>query len=275
MKNIIFLFLFVLILFLSISCKKENNPELNSKKTEIIKLVSNKSNDPKYLLNPTKSDTMCIAAIERAKTEINANSKLFIKRICLGCRSKAFDSEIETVLKKKKIKLVFEDIDCVIYNGQTQGCYSGYIELKMKELYGENYFYEIENEAEKLFIQNIVEKDKIVSIYDLDDKEKPKIINQKVTIEDDYYTTIKANFPFKIKSYKSLYADITFIIEKNGTISNLLVSNWVNNAVDEKFKNDLIAKAIITLKKEYNHWNPGKYKTNKVRTENTLRINFE
>ena len=66
---------------------------------------------------------------------------------------------------------------------------------------------------------------------------------------------------------KLLY--ITFIIEKNGTISNLRVVNWVNDAVDEKFKKELIVIALKTLKEDYNHWNPGKYKGNIIRTENT------
>jgi hypothetical protein len=137
------------------------------------------------------------------------------------------------------------------------------------------YFSEIEKEAESIFIKNLIEKNKVVSIYDLEDKEKPKIISQSVQIQSDYYTTIKGNIPVQINSYKSLFADITFIIEKDGTISNLRVSNWVNDAVDEKFKKELITTAIKTLKENYNHWKPGKYKNNIVRTENTLRVSFE
>ncbi|MGQ7947139.1 hypothetical protein [Flavobacterium sp. WC2509] len=72
-----------------------------------------------------------------------------------------------------------------------------------------------------------------------------------------------------------MFADITFIIEKDGTIGNLSVNNWVNDAVDDKFKKDLITKALTTLKENYNHWNPGKYKGNIARTETTLRVNFE
>lgn len=265
--------IFLVILFFAISCKKNSNKKVDVKKTETRTIVFNNSN-PKYLLNPPKSDTLCINDIERAKRDINKYQKLFIETICFGCRSKPFETEIEEVLKKRKIKKVIEDIGCVGYEGQTQGCYSGFISLKMKEEYGENYFSEIEKEAESIFIKNIIENNKVVSIYDLEDKEKPKIISREVYIEGDYYTNIKANLPVKIDSYKSLFADITFIIEKDGTIGNLSVSNWVNDAVDEKFKKDLITKALKTLKENYNHWNPGKYKGNIARTENTLRVNF-
>lgn len=266
--------IYLVILFFAISCKKNSNNKVDVKKPETVKLFFN-NRDPKYLLNPPKSDTLCRNDVERAKSDINKYHKLFIKTICFGCRSKPFEIEIEEVLKKRKIKPVIEDIGCVIFEGQTQGCYSGYINLKMKEQFGENYFSEIEKEAENIFIKNIIEKNKVVSIYDLEDDEKPKIINREVYIESDYYTTIKSNLPIKIDSYKSLFVDVTFIIEKDGTISNLTVSNWVNDAVDEKFKKDLIDTALITLKANYNHWNPGKYKGNVTRTENTLRVSYE
>jgi hypothetical protein len=262
------------ILFFTISCKKDTKNNVIVKETETVKLVFNNT-DSKYLSKPPKSDTLCINDIDRAKSDIDKYHKLYIKTICFGCKSKPFEKEIEEVLKKRKIQKVIEDIGCVNYEGQTQGCYSGYISLKMREKYGDNYFSEIEKEAESIFIKNLIEKNKVVSIYDLEDKEKPKIISQSVQIQSDYYTTIKGNIPVQINSYKSLFADITFIIEKDGTISNLRVSNWVNDAVDEKFKKELITTAIKTLKENYNHWKPGKYKNNIVRTENTLRVSFE
>lgn len=266
--------IYLVILFFAISCKKNSNNKVDVKKPETVKLIFN-NRDPKYLLDPPKYDTLCKNEIERAKSDITKYHKLFIKTICFGCRSKPFETEIEEVLKKRKIKPVIEDIGCVVFDGQTQGCYSGYISLKMKEQFGENYFTKIEKEAEYIFIKNITEKNIVVSIYDLEENEKPKIISQKVFIESDYYTTIKANLPVKIDTYKSLFADITFIIEKDGTISKLSVANWVNDAVDEKFKNDLITKSLKALKKDYNHWKPGNYKGNITRTENTLRVSYE
>ena len=262
---------FALFLF-TISCKKENDEIKNNKVVELVK-IPNGSN-PKYLLNHPKSDTLCSNDIQKAKADIIKYKKLYIKTICLGCDSKPFEDELEDLLKKKKIKQVIEDIGCVVYEGQTQGCYSSYIELKMKEKYGENYFSEIEKEAEKILIKNIKEKDKLLSIYDLEDKEKPKILNPNVKIESDYYTTIKVSLPTKINSSKSLFVDITFIIEKDGTISNLNVSNWINDTIDEKFKKQLIESAFETLKKDYNNWKPGTYKGNITRTENTLRVDF-
>lgn len=266
--------LYLVILFFTISCKESSDNKVTTNRPEVIKLGPAKT-DSKYLLNPPKSDTLCISDVERAKRDIDKYGKLFIRTICFGCDAKPFQAEIEEVLKKKKIKEVIEDIGCVVFEGQTQGCYSDFIILKMKELYGENYFSTIEKEAESIFIKNITENNKIVSVYDLEDNEKPKIISKKVNIESDYYTTLKVNLPVKIDSHKSLFADVTFIIEKDGTINNLSVDNWVNDAISDKFKNELISFALKTLKQDYNHWNPGKYKGNIIRTENTLRVNFQ
>lgn len=273
MKN--YLLLYFLFSLFTISCKKQNEgSKINiDDKVEKINLIS-KSSDPKYLQNPDKSDTLCLNDIERAKNDIKKYHKLYVKTICFGCKDKPYDIEIEEVLKKRKIKKAIQDIGCVVFQGQTQGCYMGYIQLKMKEKYGENYFLDIEKEAEDILIKNVTENNKVISIYDLEDKEKPQIID--AYIESDYYITIKTDLPVTINNDKSLFADITFIIEKNGTISNFSVSTWVNeNVVHEKFKQPLIDSAIKALKKDYNHWKPGNYKGNKARIENTLRVSFE
>lgn len=264
--------IYIAFLLLIVSCKKQTE---QTEDIQVIKTVKfPQGNDPKYLLNHPKSDTMCSNNIQKAKDDIAKYHKLYIKTICFGCCNKPFETELEEVLKNRKIKLVIEDISCVGYEGQTQGCYSGYINLKMIEEYGENYFSEIEKEAEKIFIKNLRENNKVISVYDLENKEKPKIITPNIQIESDYYTTIKVNLPVKIDTYKSLFADINFIIEKDGTISNLSVSNWVNHAIDEKFKKDLITTALKSLKEDYNKWKPGSYKGNVARTKNTLRVDF-
>jgi hypothetical protein len=265
--------IYIAFLLLTVSCKKQTEQTGDFQVIKTVKFPQ--GSDPKYLSNHPKSDTMCSNDIQKAKDDIAKYNKLYIKTICYGCRNKPFKTELEKVLKSRKIKQVIEDISCVGYEGQTQGCYSGYINLKMREKYGENYFSEIEKEAEKMFIKNLSENNKIISVYDLENNEKPKILNPKIQIESDYYTTIKVNLPVKIDTYKSLFADITFIIEKDGTISNLSVSNWVNDAVDEKFNKDLIAIGLKSLKEDYNKWKPGNYKGNVARTENTLRVNFE
>ena len=260
-------------LLLTVACKKQTEQTKNAIVIKTIKFPE--GSDPKYLVNPPKSDTMCINAIQKAKNDITKYHKLYIKTICYGCHNKPFEAELEEVLKRRGIEQVTQDISCVGSEGQTQGCYSGYINLKMKEEYGENYFSEIEQEAEKIFIRNLRENNEVISVYDLADNEKPQIRTPNIFIESNYYTTLRVDIPVKIDTYKSLFADITFVIEKNGTITNLRVENWVNDAINDKFKKELISKALKSLREDYNNWNPGKYKGTIARVENTLRVNFE
>lgn len=262
---------------LVISCKKKSEATNKSTlDTTIIRKPSPPLDYAKYMKNVPKSDSLCNGEIERAKDDLSKYDGVYVQTICFGCDFKPYEEEIKEVLKKRKFKLGIQDIGCVRYEGQTVGCYSEYIDLKMKEKYGANYESEIENEAIKILIKNININNKIISIYDLEQNEKPKITDPKIAIENDYYITINTDLPINRKSIHNLFTDIDFIVEKDGTISNLKVTNWVNeNGIDKKYKQDLINLAINTLRKDYNNWKPGTYKGNKVRVENTLRINFE
>ena len=273
-KHYFILFVFF---FLIISCKK-NTEVINTSRSDTTKIV--KLPPPldyaKYMKNVPKSDSLCNSEIERAKDDLSKYNGVYVQTICFGCDFKPYEDEIKEVLKKKKFKLGIQDLGCEIYEGQTRGCYIAYIDLKMKEKYGENYKSEIENDAIKILIKNINNNNKIISIYDLEQNEKPKILNPKIAIENDYSTTIKTDLPINRKSMHYLFTDIEFIVEKDGTISNIKQTNWVNEkGIDEKYKQDLINLAIHTLKKDYNNWKPGTYKGNKSRIQNNLRISFE
>ncbi|MET3028736.1 hypothetical protein ABXT06_18805 [Flavobacterium sp. UW10123] len=263
--------------FLIISCKK--NIEVSNVSTldttKIVKPLPPLDYE-QYLKNVPKTDSLCNGEIERAKKDLSKYDGVYVQTICFGCDFKPYEEEIKEVLRKRKFKLGIQDIGCVRYEGQTVGCYSAYINLKMKEKYGENYKSDIENDATKILIKNISLNNKIISIYDLEQNEKPKIVDPKIAIENDYYTTIKTDLPINRKSMHSLFTDINFIVEKDGTISNLKETNWVNEkGIDEKYKQDLVNLAINTLQRDYNNWKPGTYKGTKARVENTLRISFE
>lgn len=263
--------------FLIISCKKNIEvPNVSTLDTTKIVKPLPPLDYEQYLKNVPKTDSLCNGEIERAKKDLSKYDGVYVQTICFGCDFKPYEEEIKEVLKKRKFKLGIQDIGCVRYERQTVGCYIEYIDLKMKEKYGENYKSEIENDAIKILIKNISINNKIVSIYDLEPNEKPKILDPKITIENDYYVTIKTDLPINKTGTRYLCIDVNFIVEKDGTISNLKEDNWVNqNGIDEKYKNDLISLALNTLKKDYNNWKPGTYKGNKARVENNLRISFE
>lgn len=267
-------FIFFIIFISTISCKKDSEKKI--KKTDVKTVKFHRLDYEKYMKNVPKTDSLCNGEIERAKNDLSKYDGVYVQTICFGCDFKPYEEEIKEVLKRKKFKLGIEELGCVVYDGQTRGCYSAYIDLKMKAKYGGNYRSEIENEAINILIKNISINNKVISIYDLEPNEIPKILDPKVVIENDYYTTIKTDLPISKNGTHDLRIDIDFIVEKDGTISSLKESNWVNQkGIDEKYKQNLINQALLTLKKDYNNWKPGTYKGNKTRVQNNLRISFE
>lgn len=220
---------------------------------------------------------MCINAIEKAKKDLAQYKGIFTHEICFGCISEPYIDEIKRLVENKDYKFHIEDMDCVTHEGQTIGCYSGYVNMIMKERFGQNYYQDILDQAKEIYIFDLVNNGSVISIYDLDANEKPRLKNQNIKlINEGIMPQIKTVFPLKITSNISLFLDLKFIIEKDGTVSNCEVNNWVNEyPQNEKFKQDLIDLAMKELKTKYEDWIPGKYDGNVVRTENNLRVHFQ
>jgi hypothetical protein len=266
----------VIVFFFAISCKDSSDKGIIlESQIQTVRLPKKIILDEKYLVNRPKSDSLCIYAVESAKEDIKNNKGVYVQTICYGCGIKPYQAEIEEVLKNKKFKLGIEELGCVAYEGQTRGCYRAYVNLKMKEKFGANYASEIENEAEKLFIKHINEKDVVISAFDLNENEMPQSLNKGIYFENDYRTTIKTDLPIAENSKKYLFLDFDIVVEKNGTLTQFEMTDWAcGSPENKKFKQQLIDFSINTIKEKYNNWKPGIYKANKVRTKIYLRITF-
>lgn len=232
--------------------------------------------DSDYLLSPESSDTMCINAIERAKIDLNQNAGVFSQITCFGCETAPYFNELKEVLAQKKFKLYIEDFGCILFDGQTFGCYSGYTDKMMKERFGKDYREQIIALAEKKFIFNLIKNDSIVSIYDLSENERPRLNGQNIALIDEgIMPVINTNLPLKQDSLHSLFIDLDFVIEKDGSVSNFEVSNWGIVLKENKaLKSELFEAAVLELKTKYGKWIPGNYKGNVARTKNNLRAHF-
>ena len=266
---------YIIIMFFLINCVDKSHEKRNdSIDISTVRLPKKKSLDIKYLSNPPKSDSLCFSSVERAKKDMKKYKGVYVKTICFGSNSKPYETETEEVLKSKNFKLGIEELDCVVYEDQTRGCYRDYIDLKMKEKYGENYISKIEEEAEKLFIKNINENDALISVFDLERKQIPQSINKGIYFENDYYTTLKTDLPIQQNLKKYIFLDFDLIVEKNGTLSQFEVSYYHANIKDKNIKEQLIDFSKEKIKAKYNNWKPGIYKGNVVRTKIHLRIAF-
>lgn len=267
--------LYLGILFITLCCKnKEDNSVKNKVETKEIIL---KNNDKKYLLNPAKSDSLCLSETKRAKYDIEMYKGVYVKVICFGCDLKPFENEIIEILKLRKFKLGIQDISCLTFEGQTQGCYIGYVDMKMTEKFGINYKKIIEKDAEQLFIEKLKTKNAIINAFHLELNERPKLLIKYNNLDSYDEATVKTGIPL-IAKYKNnyIFTDIELIVEKDGTITSVKAGAVVNDIAEVKaYEKKLTLLALKTIKKDYNKWQPGSYKNTIARTKISIRTHFE
>lgn len=262
----------IFFLLLMISCKDEN--PVTKPESEAIPNPEEVLRD--YVKKPKTNDRICKNDIERAQKDLEKYKNIYVTTSCFGCKFLPYEDEILEYAKREKFKVINYDYSCVIIDGQTQGCYKAFIDLEMEKVHGKNFRQKIDQEAEELMIENIKNHNKVLSVYDLAENDKPHFIKEDNLIKQGYIPTIKTGLPLKNVKRNSIFMDVSFIIEKNGKISNLKNENWVNEVEEnEKYKSELekIAKNIIL--EHYNNWKPGEYKNIVARVENNFRVNFE
>jgi hypothetical protein len=265
----------ILILSLFYSCTKKDTIQEVKKNNEVITFTPSESIDT-YIKHPNKEDTLCNKDIARAKRDLNIYSKIYVQIFGEMSCCKIYNKELEKLAIKKGYIILHEEISDVLHPKQMQGCYSAYVKSIMQQRLGENYLEKLETEADSLLIENIKNKNRIVSIYELRDNQKPYIIKDGKVIGKEYLPNIKTKLKLKQNIGNYLFLDLQFIINKKGNIHDLKVTNWVNEYPEnEKYRKKLEKIAKDTILKNYNNWHAGNYKGNLVSVENSFRITFE
>jgi len=233
-----------------------------------------KSSDKTYLNNPDKTDTLCINSITKAKKDLTRFKGVYVLTICLGCEIPVYLNELEEILKERDWAFETDEIGCVIHEGQTQGCYKGYINEQMIEKFGSDYSEAIEKEAENRFLQKVQDQDKIIYYLDLEEREQPVYKGKGTALENGtLYITVPSTL---IPNVEDVKMAISFIVEKDGTQTHFKLEHWFPEAKElELLKEELQLKALETIRKEYYHWSSGTYKKHKVRSKITLDIQFK
>lgn len=229
-----------------------------------------------YLENPDKKDTLCILDINRAKNDISNGEIVFTESFGFGSSSLRYESELKKLCIEHGLVFKYEAISCVIFKGQTQGCYESYMDKVLFEKFGLNFKEKLHRKADSLLVVNAKEKGKIITSWDCD--EESKLLHKNRSSSN--YISIKTK-NLDLKKDKSNYGggypffDLSFIIEKDSTINSFQLSNYVaRNKTNENFKSKLFEITINHLKKEYPIWIPGKIKDIPVRTKHHVRVFF-
>lgn len=224
-----------------------------------------------YVKSLDLSDSLCISDIERAKKDINDGKIVFTQSLGLGFGSMRYEDELRKLCEKNGLAFDFDLIGCMVFEGQTQGCYGDYMDEMIKEKFGSGFKEKMHTQADSMFLFNTNSMNRTVQYWDCD--ERPRLPTEDKRTNDYIPNTSASGIDIKGSNGQWPFFDLGFVVEKDSTISNFYVRNFVAEAKEnEKYKDRLFSIAVQYVQSEYPIWIPGKIKDVSVRTDNNVRI---
>ena len=270
-------FVILILINLLFSCKENEKTNTDEKVVAEFENQPEKFDPIAYVSNPNKTDTLCLSEIEKAKSDIKKEGIVKTQAVVFLYEHNRNENELKELCKSKGLKYDIDLIGCVVFEGQTQGCYGSYMDKVLAENFGQNFKENMHKQADSLFLDNVIKENIAVQYWDCD--ERPRLPNEKERSSDYIpYVTVK-NIEIKQGDQQHNdwpFFDLGFIVQKDSTISNFYVSNYVPNFKEnENIENELFRIAVKHLKDNYPIWVPGKINGIQVKTDNNVRIHFK
>ncbi|GEM_PF-2339267 len=227
-----------------------------------------------YAKDPALSDRLCRTDVKRAKKDVANGKIVFTQRVSFGTKPFRFEKELAKLCKVNG--LVFEsELISDFSTGETQGCYADYMDGVIQNQFGKQFKQELLKQADSLFIKNVVPGNRSIESWYCD--EKPYSAN-------NIYSRGERNFTLRLNdvlikkdtvSGSWPHMDISFVIEKNGTIGNFDISYYsAFTEYNQPYRQVLFEKAQVYLKTNHSTWVPGEVAGKSVRTKHSVRIFF-
>lgn len=258
----------LILTFLLFACGQKN-PE--DKKAEVVLIDRPENRLEKYIQKPATTDSMCIIDIAKAKNDIANGKIVFGTPMGFGTHRLRQEKQLRELCKTYNLIFDYEMFGCVVYEGQTEGCYGAYMDKAIEDKYGKGFKEILLNKADSILLSN---NDTIA--YYLCDK-RPQIPGK-----DDYETTLEATVPEKLSKQLKAdkegdlpFMDIGFYIDKSGNASGYFLNYFMDadSKSNQKFKDELFKVGVEQLK-AIKHWETGIVSGQKVNTENNVRVYF-
>lgn len=258
----------LILTFLLFACGQKN-PE--DKKAEVVLIDRPENRLEKYIQKPATTDSMCIKDIAKAKNDIANGKIVFGTPMGFGTHRLRQEKQLRELCKTYNLVFDYEMFGCVVYEGQTEGCYGAYMDKAIEDKYGKGFKEILLNRADSILLSN---NDTIA--YYLCDK-RPQIPGK-----DDYETTLEATVPEKLSKQLKAdkegdlpFMDIGFYIDKSGNASGYFLNYFMDadSKSNQKFEDELFKIGVEQLK-AIKHWETGIVRGQKVITENNVRVYF-
>ncbi len=234
-----------------------------------------------YLRNVKTTDTLCLRDIERANRQLSGDSLVFVAVMGSFGPILRYENELAALCKENGLKYELELGGCLVWEGQTQGCYKDYLDNKLIEKHGLNFKAGLHKKANDLYLANHLND--TISGWDCD--KEPTYIGKRISPTG---ITIAINLPVKEKRNKwtstknpmfAVYrphVDLGFVIDKNGDVSNFTLVDFVPaRQENEAYKERLFELAIKEIKDNYSKWKPGEINGVRLNTTYVLRVEFK
>ncbi|KXX71142.1 hypothetical protein [Flammeovirga sp. SJP92] len=227
-----------------------------------------------YVIHPNPDDTLCISEIERAKRDIENGKIVFTQTAGFLFGFITYEAELRDLCKLNGLEFDYDLRSCVVYEGQSEGCYGDYMDKIIIDKYGIDFKENLHKKAESLYqISNQLE-DEIVQYLDCD---IPPRLPNETKQTSDYNLTVTVNRP-NIKEKKENYGgwpffDIGFTVEKDSTMSGFHSIKFMAKLKEnKKYKDELFEIAVKHIKAEYPIWIPGEADGKQVRSDVNVRV---
>lgn len=258
-----------------ISCSdpKKSNKNVIDKQTGEQKLEYQISERLSYVMNPELTDSLCKSDILRAKSDISAGKLIYVQEAGLGFGFKRYETDLKKLCKEQGLEYEVDLIGCVVFEGQTQGCYGAFMDKTLIDKFGSDFKENLNRKADSLFLIRIIEEQIPIHSWDCDEKPKPILVNKKYLETTLDIPNLNLKRTEIAKTWPAI--DLSFIIEKDGTISKFYSDNYIPNLKhNEKFKSQLYNIAVKYVQDNYPNWETGKIRGTSVKTDHNLRITF-
>lgn len=247
---------FIMLMLSACSLKHENRDEMEQ-----------------YSANPNLNDSLCINDENRAKADIKNGVVSFCCGMGMAGPLIRGEKYLVKLCEKYHLQFQTEMYNDVIREGQTQGCYEGYMDRIIEKKYGNGFKKRLLYEADSMLIAS----NDTIEYYFCDEHTRPHLPGQ---VDAECTLAIPLNKDLKHKLNYSengdyLFMDIRFYIDTIGNPSSYYLQFYdaKETKTNGKYEDELWKIALAELKK-YPHWVPGEINGHKVVTDNNVRVQF-
>lgn len=270
-------FVILILLCFLFSCSEKKKEHNDEKSISELRDEYEKFDPIAYVSNPAKTDSLCISEINKAKFDIENEGIVFTQAVGFLFGHNRYEKELEKLCEEKGLKYDIDLIGCVVFEGQTQGCYGAYMDKVLSKKYGSDFKKNMHKKADSIFLENAIKNNIAVKYWDCDERPRLPTENERTS---DFVPYVKVEH-IKIKEGDNEYNDypffdLGFIVEKDSTITGFYSEHYVPNFKEnEIIRNQLFDVAVKHIKNNYPVWVPGTINGVQVRTDNNVRVHFK